>query len=281
MRSTVWFWGGSLCWSERRRPARTDAKSDVGPADPGRTGRWSLGFKNGEELPADQVKTAELTIDDDQYRATLGALPMAATIKVDSSRAPREISTLRLPKEDQKGMTVKGIYKVAGEDLTICRSLTERSHRPVEFAAPTSSGLLTDDPGNGPETVVSDKGKASRKSWKRSRRPGGSSAVEIEAEGQQVPEKVFEKDTLVLRGDQFTSYVAGKVVHGLFKIDPLAMPKTIDIIFTEGPGKGHGSQRGIYRARRRHSRRFALPCQTGPARPNSRASPKADTYWRS
>ena len=60
-----------------------------------------------------------------------------------------------------------------------------------------------------------------------------------------MPAKAFEKDTLVLKGKRFASFVAGKLVHGDFKIDPLAKPKTIDIIFTEGPGKGH-SQKGIY-----------------------------------
>ena len=48
-----------------------------------------------------------------------------------------------------------------------------------------------------------------------------------------------------MKGKRFASFVAGKLVHGDFKIDPLAKPKTIDIIFTEGPGKGH-SQKGIY-----------------------------------
>ena len=238
MRSTVWFLGLTLLVGAAEA-GQNDAKSDVGPIQ----GGWKmvLGFKNGEELPADQVKTAELTIDDDQCRATLGAASMAATIKVDSSRAPREID-FTFAEGDQKGKTVKGIYKVAGEDLTICRGLTEREPRPSEFAAPTNSGLLLMI-WKRSETVVSEKGKAIEEELKRFKATWRF--VDIEAEGQKVPEKAFKRDTLVLKGNQFTSYVAGRVVHGLFKINPLAKPKTIDIIFTEGPGKGH-SQKGIY-----------------------------------
>ena len=93
------------------------------------------------------------------------------------------------------------------------------------------------------KTVVSAKSKAIDDELKRFEATWRF--VEIEVGGQKVPAKAFEKDTLVLKGKRFASYVAGKMVHGDFKIDPLAKPKTIDIIFTEGPGKGH-SQKGIY-----------------------------------
>jgi uncharacterized protein (TIGR03067 family) len=86
------------------------------------------------------------------------------------------------------------------------------------------------------DTAVADELKRFEATWR---------FVEIEVGGQKVPEKAFAKDTLILKGKTFASFVAGKLVHGEFKIDPLAKPKTIDIIFTEGPGKGH-SQKGIY-----------------------------------
>jgi uncharacterized protein (TIGR03067 family) len=238
MRSTVWLLGLTLL-AGSAEAGQDDAKGDMGPIQ----GGWKmvLGFINGEELPADQVKTGELTIEDGLYRAKLGAAASTATIKIDSSKAPKEID-LTYTDGAQKGTTVKGIYKVAGDDLTICRGLTEKEARPTEFAAPIDSGLLVVI-WKRSKTVVSEKSKAIGDELKRFKATWRF--VEIEAEGQKVPEKAFEKDTLVLRGNQFTSYVAGKLVHGLFKIDPVAKPKTIDIIFTEGPGKGH-SQKGIY-----------------------------------
>jgi uncharacterized protein (TIGR03067 family) len=238
MRSKVWFLGLTLLVGSAEA-GQVDAMNDTGPIQ----GGWKivLGFNNGEELPADQVKTAELIIEDDQCRAKLGAAAMKSTIRVDASKAPKEID-FTFTEGDQKGKTVKGIYKVAGADLTICRGLTEREPRPTEFAAPLDSGLLLVI-WKRSTTFVSEKGKAIEDELKRFKAIWRF--VEIEAEGQKIPEKAFEKDTLVLKGNQFTSYVAGKVVHGLFKIDPIAKPKTIDIIFTEGPGKGH-SQKGIY-----------------------------------
>jgi uncharacterized protein (TIGR03067 family) len=264
MRSMVWFLGLTVLVG-LAEAGQNDAKNDLGPIQGG--WRMVLGFINGEELPADQIKTGELTIEDDQYRAKLGAAASASTIKVDASKAPKEID-LTYTDGAQKGKTVKGIYKMAGDDLTICRGLTEREARPTEFAAPIDSNLLL-VVWKRSKTVVSEKGKAIEEELKRFKATWRF--VDIEAEGQKVPKKAFEKDTLVLKGNEFASYVAGKVVHGLFKIDPTAKPKTIDIIFTEGPGKGH-SQKGIYELDGDTQRIcIALPDQPRPTEFGSKA----------
>ena len=57
-------------------------------------------------------------------------------------------------------------------------------------------------------TVVSEKGKLIDDELKRLKATWRF--VEIEVRAKKVPEKAFEKDTLVLKGNQFTSYVAGK-----------------------------------------------------------------------
>jgi uncharacterized protein (TIGR03067 family) len=238
MRSQVWLLGLTLLFGTAEA-GQEGAKTDTGPIQ----GGWKmvLGFINGEELPADQVMTGELTIEDDQYHAKLGTAASTSKIKVDSSKTPKEID-LTYTDGDQKGKTVKGIYRLNGDDLTICRGLTEMRARPTEFAAPVNSGLLLVT-WKRSKTFVSARNKAVEEELKRFKATWRF--VEIEVGGQKVPPKLFEKDTLVLKGKLFSSYVAGRLVHGEFKIDPLAKPKTIDIIFTEGPGKGH-SQKGIY-----------------------------------
>jgi uncharacterized protein (TIGR03067 family) len=238
MRSKVWFLG-LILFVGSAEAGQDDAKSDTKPIQ----GGWKmvLGFINGEELPADQVKTGELTIEDDQYQAKLGAAVSTSRIKVDSSKAPKEID-LTYTDGAQKGKTVKGIFKVSGDDLTICRGLTEMEARPTEFAAPVNSGLLLVT-WKRSKTFVSEKTKAINEELKRFKATWRF--VEIEVGGRKVPPKAFERDALVLKGKRFSSFVGGKLVHGEFKIDPLAKPKTIDIIVTEGPGKGH-SQKGIY-----------------------------------
>ena len=69
--------------------------------------------------------------------------------------------------------------------------------------------------------------------------------VSIDVEGRSVPAERFGEDRLILKGKQFTSTVRGNTTEGTFKIDPTATPKTIDITFTDGPGKDN-TQKGIY-----------------------------------
>ena len=238
MRSKLWLLGLTLLLGAAE-PRKDDSTNDLEPLQ----GGWTmvLVFRNGQEASPDLAKSGELVIEDQEYRAKLGSDSMTATIKVDSSKTPKQID-LTLSTGENKGQTVKGIYKITGDDLTICRGLTAKAARPTEFAAPVDSGLLLVT-WKRSKTFVSTKGKAIADEHKKFE--ARWRFVEVEVGGKKIPTKAFEKDTLVLKGNRFASFVAGKLVHGDFKIDPLAKPKTIDIIFTEGPGKGH-SQKGIY-----------------------------------
>jgi uncharacterized protein (TIGR03067 family) len=46
-------------------------------------------------------------------------------------------------------------------------------------------------------------------------------------------------------GKQFVSVVAGNTTHGNFKVNPNHKPMTIDLNFSDGPGKDQ-TQKGIY-----------------------------------
>ena len=91
---------------------------------------------------------------------------------------------------DQKGKTVKGIYKVNGDDLTICRGLTEMEARPTEFAAPVDSGLLLVT-WKRSKTFVSEKSKAIDDELNRFKATWRF--IDIEAEGRKVPKKPSRK----------------------------------------------------------------------------------------
>jgi uncharacterized protein (TIGR03067 family) len=69
--------------------------------------------------------------------------------------------------------------------------------------------------------------------------------VSIEIEGRSIPAERFTEDRLVLKGKQFTTTVGGNTTEGTFKIDPTTSPKSIEITFTDGPGKDN-TQKGIY-----------------------------------
>ena len=123
MRSTVCFWDCVLVLGGRSAPRTSDSQDDLEPLQ----GGWTmvLVFRNGEEVPADQAKSGELVIEDQDYRAKLGGKRASATIKVDSSKSPKEID-FTYTDGPRTGKTVKGIFKIFGDDLTICRGLTDQ-----------------------------------------------------------------------------------------------------------------------------------------------------------
>ena len=106
-------------------------------------GGWKmvLLFVNGDEVPADQAASGELLVADDEYRPKLGATVEASTFKIDASKKPKAID-FTYTSGFSKGKTIKGIYKIDGDDLTICRGLSPDNDRPDEFAAPTGSELM-------------------------------------------------------------------------------------------------------------------------------------------
>jgi uncharacterized protein (TIGR03067 family) len=207
-------------------------------------GGWSmvLLFVNGEETPAEQARSGELVVEDDVYRSKLGATAESSTIKIDATKRPKTID-FTYTSGFLKGKTIKGIYKMDGDDLTVCRGLNPETERPAEFAAPTDSGLLlvvwkrSKTVGAARQKAIQDELKRFEATWK---------FVSIEVEGNPVPADEFRDDRLVLKGKQSTSTSQGKTVHGTFKIDPAATPKTIDITITDGPGKDN-TLKGIYK----------------------------------
>jgi len=166
---------------------------------------------------------------------------VGTTIKVDSSKTPHTID-FTYTVGPQKGQTVKGIYKIDRDDLTVCRGLTEQVERPTEFAAPVDSNLLL-VVWKRAKNATSDKVKAIELELKRFE--GTWRFVAIDVEGAKIPSKLFEKDSLTLKGKQFVSVVAGNTTHGTFKVNPTPTPKTIDLTFSDGPGKAK-TQKGIY-----------------------------------
>lgn len=221
-------------------PKKDDGKNAIDALQ----GGWSmvLLFVNGEEVPADHVKSGELVVMDDEYRSKLAADVETSTIKVDGTKSPKTID-FTYTRGFLKGKTVKGIYKINGDDMTICRALGPETNRPAEFAAQTDSGLLL-VVWKRSKTVGAEKLKAVQDELKRFEATWRF--VTIEIEGTTVPPELFEEDRLLLKGKQFTSTVRGTTTNGVFKIDPTATPKTIDLTFTDGPGKDN-SQKGIYK----------------------------------
>ncbi len=132
MRSTSWLLTLALLLGAAD-PGSADDTNDLNPLQ----GSWTmfLGFTSGEKLSPDLVKSGELVVEDNEYRPKLGASALATTINIDSSKTPHSID-FTCTTGPQKGQTLKGIYKIEGNNLTICQGLIERADRPTEFAAP-------------------------------------------------------------------------------------------------------------------------------------------------
>jgi uncharacterized protein (TIGR03067 family) len=102
------------------------------------TGTWKVTKMEleGKDLLADfgeveaEIKDKELT--------TPG---IAAGLKLDPSKKPKAID-LSYTEGPSAGKTVKGIYKIDGDTLTICRALKEDDERPTEFSAPSGSSKM-------------------------------------------------------------------------------------------------------------------------------------------
>lgn len=69
--------------------------------------------------------------------------------------------------------------------------------------------------------------------------------VALEVDGAQIPEGMLNGSNITIKGDNFKSISGGVTYEGTIKIDASKTPKTLDLIFTEGPEKGKTAP-GIY-----------------------------------
>jgi uncharacterized protein (TIGR03067 family) len=67
----------------------------------------------------------------------------------------------------------------------------------------------------------------------------------LELDGKTIPEQSIAGSKLEIAGNKFTSTIGDVVYKGTFKVDATQKPKTIDLMFTEGPEKGNTAL-GIY-----------------------------------
>jgi uncharacterized protein (TIGR03067 family) len=130
---------------------------------------------------------------------------------------------------ENKGKQIQGIYQLEGDTLTSCVAKVG-NERPKEFAADKGSGhtlrvfmkVRPDDDA---------KAKAVRDELIRF---GGTWRFGLmEMEGLDYPVKSFEDSRLIIRGNRFLSRSPRGVVPGVFKVDPTATPKTIEISFDD------------------------------------------------
>jgi uncharacterized protein (TIGR03067 family) len=107
-------------------------------------GEWSMvsGEMNGQQLPAEFVKTAKrLTRGDETAVSFGGQVFLTARVSVDPARTPQTID-YQVTAGPNAGKTQLGIYEWAGDALKVCYAEPGKD-RPTDFTTPPGSGRVS------------------------------------------------------------------------------------------------------------------------------------------
>jgi uncharacterized protein (TIGR03067 family) len=92
------------------------------------------GESKAEKLSEERIKEAKLVMDGDKYSANFGGDTVKGTLKIDPTKAPKEIDAT-----DGEGQTMLGIYKFEKGQFTVCFAPLGKE-RPKEFSIKVGTG---------------------------------------------------------------------------------------------------------------------------------------------
>ncbi|MFO0954428.1 MAG: TIGR03067 domain-containing protein [Isosphaeraceae bacterium] len=206
-------------------------------------GAWTMEsfVIDGETVPVDQVRTGRLSVEGPEYRASLGASSVLSRIRVDPSKEPGEVD-FAIVDGPQVGKTVRGIYKVEGDRLVVCRGVRPESGRPVRFEAPADSGMLLVAWNRTPDEkddATAREIEAFQGEWR---------LISVLSDGKYTPEDKLGDVRVIIKGSAHSVRFGDQFLHRdmPFTINPSARPKRTTDTIHEGPQKGKQIH-GIYR----------------------------------
>ena len=222
---------------------------------------------NGEAVSEEQVKTGSLVIEQGRYRPALGNRQAVFVIELGPAMSPRPIE-FTFTEGPEKGKSLKGIYELNGDRLTICRGLTPDNVRPTEFATGAESGSAL---------VVwkraksAEGGKDTRIKEELARFQGTWQLVSAESDGEPAPEERVRQIRVTIQGNTHTVRFGDRVIaHDVsFEIDPAQSPKQVTDTINDGPDTGKRFL-GIYALE--GDRLTSCVAPVGKARPTEFAS---------
>lgn len=209
-------------------------------------GKWRAvkSVTDGGEVPAHVLVMSQATFEGDvctlkgigEAREKMYVDESKVRVRLAPGQSPKEMDLTRLDGA-QKGDTLRRIYKLDGDTLTVCWSYgpdgLETGDRPKEFKS--AKGVML----SVLERVkdANDELRALAGEWK---------AVSASVSGRAVPAEEVAKERWVIKGAELTLAVgAPPEEKAELKLDPAALPPTFDFTITEGKEKGH-VLRGIY-----------------------------------
>lgn len=180
----------------------------------------------GQEIPADQVAKRRITIVDDllaEVRNPNGGARHEVKISLSPGKSPKEIDITPLDGPD-KDKTFPGIYKLDGDQLTICLPLAggESAERPKKFEADKTNGLTV------LERVKDEKEE-------RQALAGEWTITKVLAAGTDDPAGQVGKTRWIFE-DARVRWLEPNAISPIMglKLDPAATPPTIDFLTTDG-----------------------------------------------
>jgi RNA polymerase sigma factor (sigma-70 family) len=91
----------------------------------------------GHKVPEEQVKEAKLIFAaDGKFTAMVKGKKTEGTYKLDPAKKPKAITT------NDEGKTHNGIYKIDGDNLTLCMPEGDGAERPTEFVSKEGSKVI-------------------------------------------------------------------------------------------------------------------------------------------
>jgi uncharacterized protein (TIGR03067 family) len=109
-------------------------------------GTWSTvsAKLNGEALPDELVTDLKFVIQKDKVAVKGDARVLKefaqGTVKLDPSTTPRALD-FKVGKGSRKGDVIEGIYRLKGDELTVCARLVGKE-RPAKFESPADSNVV-------------------------------------------------------------------------------------------------------------------------------------------
>jgi uncharacterized protein (TIGR03067 family) len=100
-------------------------------------GTWVLTAltRNGNGTPRVEEWDFKLTIKGNKYTVKVGdRITLEGTIKIDPTKKPKVFEETHTT-GPQKGKSSVGIYKLAGDSLTLCLPETGKDNRPTDFVS--------------------------------------------------------------------------------------------------------------------------------------------------
>ncbi|HEV8070097.1 MAG TPA: TIGR03067 domain-containing protein [Planctomycetaceae bacterium] len=207
-------------------------------------GVWSfvqVKFDGTEQLPAGREADRMIIQKDGRYAVVQRPQITHGTVKVDPAPSPKHYDIV-IGDGRLKGLSVPAIYELSGDTLTICMPFGGKERPTAVESKPGDHHLFEvfkREQQDVKEALVAAGRRELAGTWQ---------SVSYALDGKKASDDDMKKIQLVFDADGNTKALNdGKVfLASSTKIDPTANPATIDIVFTEGQGKGETAL-GIYK----------------------------------